>query len=146
MIGFNVKQFQGAFFTSSAVTKKVKPAARKILSKFGSYVRQTARQSIKNKKRSVASQPPASRTGKLKRFIYFGYDEAKNSVIIGPAKLNNTVSDTALISLEEGGATDVFNPKTKQRSRVFVAARPFMKPAFGKEMPKVPGMWRDSIR
>lgn len=154
MVGFNVKQFQGAFFTSSAVTKKVKPAARKVLSKFGSYVRQTARQSIKNKKRSVASQPPANRTGKLKRFIYFGYDTNKNSVIIGPAKLTNTVSDTALISLEEGGSTDILTHSfdkargkhSVQRSRVFVAARPFMKPAFDKELPKVPSMWKDSIK
>ena len=146
MIGYRFDKFKSTFFSTPAVMKKVKPAARRVLSKFGSFVRQTSRQSIKNKKRSVAGQPPANRTGKLKRFIYFGYDESKNSVIIGPAKLSNTVSDTALISLEEGGITDVMDPKTKKTGRKFVAARPFMLPAFDKELPKVPGLWRDSIK
>lgn len=43
--------------------------------------------------------------------------------------------------------TVVESPRGKRTKRqVNIAARPFMGPAMEKEEPKVPAMWRDSIR
>ena len=52
-------------------------------------VRTTARHSIHKRKRTIApGEPPSSHTGLLRRFIFFGYDRERRSVVIGPARLN----------------------------------------------------------
>jgi hypothetical protein len=54
------------------------------LSRFGAFVRQRSRSSIrKRKKVSDAGKPPTDRTGPLK-LIYFAYDRDSETVTIGP--------------------------------------------------------------
>ena len=81
MIRFEVKQL---FFDSPKVVRAVDRTTRRVLSKFGAFVRRTARSSIRKRKRtSEPGSPPSSHTGLLKRFIFFGYDAQKRSVVIG---------------------------------------------------------------
>jgi len=121
---------------------------RKVLSRFGAFVRRAARSSIRKRKRASApGEPPTSRTGLLRRFIFFGYDRTKRSVVIGPTRLNQRQGD-APHALEYGGMSTVVEAlrgKRKKR-RVKIEARPYMGPAFEKEEPKLPGMWRNSVR
>jgi phage gpG-like protein len=138
MAGFKIKYL---FFDSAKVVRSVDKSTRKVLSRFGAFVRRTAKQSIrKRKKTSTPGTPPSSHTGLLKRFIFFGYDPQKESVVIGPTRLTENNRGEAPSILEYGGRTTV------DKKRVKISARPFMGPAFEKEKPNLPSMWKDSVK
>jgi hypothetical protein len=141
------------FFDRAAVMKTADAGTRKVLSKFGAFVRTRSRTSIrKRKKASQPGQPPSSHVGLLKKFIFFGYDAAKKSVVIGPTLLNGTAG-TVPETLEYGGNATILvrkrgSTKKSQRERktITIAKRPFMQPAFEKEKTKLPALWANSIR
>lgn len=148
MIGLKIDQAKGMFFDSPKVVAAVDAAARRVLSKFGAFVRTAAKSSIrKRKKASEPGSPPSSHTGLLKKFIYFGYDQSRQSVVIGPTRLNNS-GGTAPESLEYGGKATVtaLRRGKKTSRRVTINERPYMRSALGKELPKLPSMWRDSVK
>lgn len=150
MIDMRMKKL---FFTSKAVTSRVDAATRRVLSRFGAFVRRTAKSSIrKRKKASEPGQPPSSHTGLLKKFIWFGYEPNEHSVVIGPARLTSKTGE-APEALEHGGTATLMETKwigrgrkKRQKRNVHVAARPFMGPAMDKETPKLPSMWADSVK
>lgn len=146
---FNLRAAKEGFFDRKPVIDATDRATRKVLSRFGAYVRSSARQSIRKRKRaSHPGNPPSSHTGLLKRFIFFVYDKVSRNVVIGPTLLNrqstfggretNTVPEV----LEYGGRTIGRNRKRD----VYIDARPYMGPAFAKEQPKLPDLWANSIR
>ena len=142
MIGFEIKRM---FFDRQAVVSKVDAATRRVLSKFGAFVLRSAKSSIrKRKKAAPPGQPPSSHTGLLKKFIFFGYDAARQSVVIGPTRLNQKGRGEAPPLLEYGGKTTL--KRRGKRQRTTYKARPYMGPAFEKEKPQLPAMWRDSVR
>jgi len=141
MIGFDIKRM---FFDRQAVISKVDAATRRVLSKFGAFVRRSAKSSIrKRKKAAPPGQPPSSHTGLLKKFIFFGYDADRRSVVIGPTRLNQKGRGEAPPLLEYGGKTTL--KRGGKKRRVTYQARPYMGPAFEKEKPQLPAMWRGSI-
>lgn len=140
------------------VQKTVDDGARGVLMKFGAFVRRTAKKSIlKGKGISAVGTPPRSHLGTLKRFIFFAYEAVTRSVVIGPALVPGKRGD-APRALEKGGTVTIDAAARKRlgrhrrgrlvlaASRLKVKARPFMGPALEKERPKLPDMWRDSIR
>ena len=142
MIRFEITKL---FFDTKAVRGKVDAGTRRVLSKFGAFVRRIARSSIrKRKKPSSPGVPPSSHIGLLKKFIFFGYEPAKRSVVIGPVRLSQKGRGEAPHLLEYGGATKVERRGKSKRAKV--RPRPFMGPAFEKEQPQLPAMWRDSVR
>ena len=145
MFGFVTKE---TFFDRKAVRSAVDRTARRVLSRFGAFVRRAAKSSIRKRKRTSApGEPPSSHTGLLRRFIFFGYDAGKRSVVIGPARLNQKIGD-APHALEHGGMSTVVEGLRgrRRRRRVRIKARPYMGPAFEQERPKLAAMWRDSVR
>lgn len=141
MIDLKVKDF---FFDRQAVLAKVDAATLRVLSKFGAFVRRTARSSIRSRKTpSAPGSPPSSHTGLLKRLIFFGYDPASRSVVIGPAPLRSTVEAPPL--LEYGGTARRKGRSGKQVTATY-RPRPFMGPAFQQELKNLPPLWRDSIK
>ena len=108
-------RFKLLFFDTKEIRSKLSEATRKVMSKFGAFVRATARQSIKTKPTSSApGQPPHSHTGYLKKEILFGYDKTKESVVVGPVKLAK--KGNAPEALEKGGeAVKRRNPRRKDR-------------------------------
>ncbi|RLF32862.1 MAG: hypothetical protein DRN08_06135 [Thermoplasmata archaeon] len=141
----DVKAF---FFDRKAVRSAVDRTARRVLSRFGAFVRRAARSSIRKRKRTSApGEPPSSHTGLLRRFIFFGYDAGKRSVVIGPARLNQKIGD-APAALEHGGTSTVIEGMRgrRRKRRVRIKARPYMGPAFEQERPKLTAMWRDSVK
>jgi hypothetical protein len=167
MIGAKLDNTKGNFFDRRAVIDAVGRAAAKVFSKFGAYVRRRDRSSIRTRKRaSRPGEPPTNRTRLLKDFIFFAFDAVKESVVIGPVDLHKPGDQLA--TLEYGGAieldetqlsgglwlpTGLARQKQKtsgshatRRRRVRVAPRPHTEPAFAKELPGVPAMWRDAVR
>lgn len=133
-MAFDLVALKKSFFDRAAVKGAVDKGTRAALSKFGAFVRTRARSSIKKRKAPAPpGSPPSSHTGALKK-IFFGYDQARASVVIGPvlaASQNGTPE-----RLETGGA---FKGKR-------YAPRPFMAPAFKTELQKVGNNFRNLIK
>lgn len=93
---------------------------------------------------SKPGEPPRSQTGLLRKFLLYAYDIQSESVVIGPAKINRATG--APETLEYGGATIVRRRKGKTtRTRVKIAARPFMQPALEAELDNIPEQWRGAV-
>jgi len=136
------------FFDRKPVLRAVDAANRKNLSKAGAFIRTTARHSIRRRKgASPPGSPPSSHTGLLKRFIFFGYERSRQTVVIGPMRLNQKAGD-APAALEHGGTSVVVEGlrRRRRKRRVRIRARPFMGPAMRKELPKFPSLWANSVR
>jgi hypothetical protein len=138
------------FFDQGKIKNKTDAATRKVLSKFGAFVRQTAKRSIRTRKgTSKPGNPPFSHTGRLKKYIYFGYDLNRRSVVIGPVVASGTSGKggrggrggKAPQALESGGTVRLPDGRNAK-----IRPRPFMGPALAAELPKVPSLWRDCIR
>jgi hypothetical protein len=144
MIGFDVKRM---FFDTKTVRAKTDKATRRVLSRFGAFVRQTAKRSIrKRKKASEPGKPPSSHIGLLKKFIYFGFDVVRRSVVIGPVRLSQKGRGAAPPALEYGGIVTL-QPRRRRgkKRRARIRPRPFMGPAMEKEKQQLPALWRDSV-
>lgn len=143
MIDLKVRDW---FFDSDKVLRAVESAKIKNLSKAGAFVMTRARTSIRpaTRRRSVSrpGEKPVSHVGTLKRFIYFSYDPASGSVVVGPAKVGAVVGVDAPHSIEYGGP--VIAPGVARG--VHMAARPFMHPALEAEAPNFPGLWKDTVK
>ena len=136
------------FFDTDRVKRAVDTATRKNLSKAGAFVRTAARSSIrKRKKVSAPGKPPSSHTGLLKKFIFFAYEPARQSVFVGPVQLSRKVG-AAPEALEHGGPSIIVSGRRNKRKkrRIMIPARPYMAPALAKEAPKFKGLWANSVR
>lgn len=83
---------------------------------------------------SEPGQPPRSRTGLLKKFIFFAFDPKTRSVVIGPARLTKVRGDVPNV-LEYGGTSDGST----------IAPRPFMRPAEQELRTKYVRLWKDAM-
>lgn len=157
------------FFDAKRVKNAVDRARREALARIGSFVKTTARQSIKRapykarkprglprvdhrRKSSEPGHPPYSQTGILKNFIFFNYDERTDSVVIGPAKvLRRNAPDTPR-TLEVGGTARISRLRhrrgrlKREKRKVNIAPRPYMGPAMAANLDKVPSVWANSVK
>ncbi len=150
--GLTIQQFRRYFFDRQAVVSAADRTKKRVLNRFGAFVRTKARQSIRKRKRvSRPGEPPTNRKGQLKRFLFYGYEPNRDSVVIGPARLSGSKFSIPEI-IEHGGAATIRVRRKKRgkrrriRKRVTYAARPFMQPAFEKEQQKLPQLWKDAIQ
>jgi hypothetical protein len=136
---------KAGFFDRQRVIDATTRAERAVLSRFGAFVRQRARTSIRPRRAAAPpGQPPSSHTGLLRIGILFAYDAPRRSVVIGPVRLNSRSAVDIPRRLEVGGTATVL--RWGVRRRVTYAPRPFMSPAFASEQQRLPPLWRDSIR
>lgn len=94
---------------------------------------------------SRPGQPPLNQTGLLRRWILFAYDRDRESVVIGPAKINRP---TMAPSVLEYGGTGIIETRKDGKAvtlRARIAARPYMNPALRREASKLPDKWRNAI-
>lgn len=123
-----------SFFDQKRVKSRADEARERVHKRFGAYVRQRAKTSIrKNRGISTPGSPPSSHTGRIRSGILFAADA--RSVVIGvvpfPRRGRADMGD-----LEHGGIV----------GRMRYRARPFMTPAFEAELKRLPQMWRDQVR
>ncbi|HXG09474.1 MAG TPA: hypothetical protein VNK04_06765 [Gemmataceae bacterium] len=143
MFGMTFQAAKGSFFDREKVKRSVDAGTRRVLSKFGAFVRQRARTSIRKRKgTSPPGSPPYSHVGLLRKFILFAYDPQRKSVVIGPTLTKEGSQAPRL--LEYGGDAVIEDRGKKRHARY--RPRPFMQPAFEAEKPKLPALWRDSVR
>lgn len=164
MLNLTVKAAKANFFDRQKVLDAMTAATRKVLSRFGAYVRQRAKTSLRYRERaSLPGNPPSAhrtamrrRTNKktgqrtlqavspLRELILFAYDPDRKSVVIGPALLRAGSKVPSV--LEYGGVGEVRDPITRKVRRATFAPRPYMRPAFDEELKLLPPNWRDIIR
>jgi len=150
-VGFDKKQF---FFDRQIVIDAVGRASAKNLSQAGSFIRRSARSSLRRRKKvSPPGEPPSvhtqDRVATLKN-IWFVFDPAQRSVVVGPLKLNGSRLEGSnretVPSLHELGGTAVIGGRRKRKRRAKYAPRPFMGPAMERELPKFAGLWANSVK
>lgn len=95
---------------------------------------------------AAPGKPPRTVLGLLKKFLYFAWDSSSRSVVIGPARLNGRSADDIPSVLESGGTTQVTRGRGRVVRTVRIAPHPYMGPALIKEIPKLPGLWADSVK
>jgi hypothetical protein len=82
--------------------------------------------------------------------IWFVFDPAQRSVVVGPLKLNGSRLEGSnrqtVPSLHELGGTAVVGGRRKRKRRAKYAPRPFMGPAMERELPKFAGLWANSVK
>jgi len=154
------------FFDRAPVISAMDKKSRRVLSRFGSYVRRTAKGLIRPSRKlrnaemppeqlkeyratgirprasSRPGEPPRNVTGLLKRFLFFCWDPRQKSVVIGPEEMGPKSAD----ALEYGGSAVFTGPGPNKGKLIHMEARPFMGPAYEKEEPKLPGLWADSVK
>jgi hypothetical protein len=140
----SIESSMANFFDRPKVLHAVDSARRKVLSKFGAFVRTRDRSSQRKRKGiSKPGAPPSSHLGLVRQFTFFAYDPEAKSVVIGPAKLNQRNSDT-LVSLEKGGTVErMFKG---HRVQAHYQSRPHTKPAFDIELKKMPMAFQDQVK
>jgi hypothetical protein len=182
VFGIGIKLDKNLFFDRKAVSDAVAKANKKTLGKAGALLRRHARQSMRRRNKPSPPGTPPSAHGKsdkhprgalLKERLFYQYDPATDSVIVGPQKLGRSDAPS---NQEFGGpkvikvrpiivktgrkATplqrDTFKRKIKDGSIVRIKqpmatksislpARPYMKPALLKELPKFPSLYAGQI-
>lgn len=131
------------FFDRAKVQRAVGRGKIKALSRAGAFIRQRAKSSIRRRRgASRPGNPPHSHTGYLRNFIFFGYEPATESVVIGPVKLNQKNTE-APRTLEHGGTTVIteFRNGRIVRRKVTIAPRRYMGPALDAEQDNIPRQW-----
>lgn len=130
---FDFVTLKRSFFDVVKIQDEAERLRLRGLSKFGAYVRQRARTSIrKRKKISEPGKPPSSHAGELKKLIFFAYDSGTRSVVVGPALFKRG----GVPSLLEYGGTIVRKLKGGAVRRLVYRPRPYMSPALEAERPK----------
>lgn len=151
MISVGVEMAKRSFFDAEKVMKAMDRAERKALSRAGAFVRTRARSSIRRRKRpSEPGTPPSDHGGALKRLLFFAYDEASRSVVVGPALFGGGrsagQSPPAPAVEEFGGTVNVTSRKGKKLALRY-PPRPFMGPALMAEVAAgtIPEQFRGSL-
>ena len=137
-------QMKLLFFDVPRVRRAMDAATRRALGKAGAFIRRRAKTSIrKRKKVSQPGNPPHSHAGHLRRLIFFAYDPAGQTVVIGPVPFRKGEAPRLL---EFGGVTTRRPGSAGRARRMVYRKRPFMGPAMEAEVPNLPGFFRNSVR
>jgi hypothetical protein len=143
VVGLTFAAAKRGFFDREKVKRSVDAGTRRVLSRFGAFVRQRAKTSIRKRKgTSPPGGPPFSHVGLLRKFILFAYDPDRKSVVIGPT-LTKEGSEAPRL-LEHGGDTTLETREGPKRAHY--RPRPYMGPAFEAEKPQLPALWKNSVR
>jgi len=131
------------FFTPKLITSAVDRRKRRAQSKIGAYMRRSARQRLRKRKRSARpGESPSMHVGLMKEFLLFSYDSSSESVVIGPVLLGESSFGLNVPSLmEHGGAV------RKKGKYYQYAPHPTMGPTLDKERPndRLSQAWKDAV-
>jgi hypothetical protein len=133
MLEMGFRQAQKAFLNTELIQKQMDRAAARILMQAGGFIRTTARRSMRRRKASSGpGEPPAAHAGQLRDLLFFAWDSAARSVVVGPilfAGRSAGQRPRVPTILEGGGTTTLEDRRGRQKTARF-QARPYMQPAF----------------
>ena len=145
VITFKIKD---SFFDRQKVIRELSAGKRKALSRAGAFIRTRAKSSMRRRKYGTYSKPGsppyAHGSAPLKKFLYFGYDRASESVVVGPVGFRNS----RVPALQEFGGVGQTSGSVRRRTNKVVGVyepRPYMGPALEKERQNIPRAFRGSV-
>ena len=103
-------------------------------------------------KNAPPGKPPYWVTKLLRDHIYFAHEKFRNTTVVGPAKLNNTVSQTTPEALEKGGRSNsvrwekIRGKWVKIRRIVIVRRHPYMAPALETNLNKIAPLFKNKVK
>jgi hypothetical protein len=118
---------KASFFDRAAVMSRMDAATRKALNKSGARLRLIAQRSMRyvnestnpDKPRRVSSpgHPPLAvrQHPFIRKFMFYSYDEASQSVVVGPAGFSGGTANPAPGILEHGGPAKIRNRRRMRR-------------------------------
>lgn len=155
------------FFDRPEVIARLENKQRVALSGTGAFAMTTIRRSMrpggKSGLSSAPGEPPRYHTKLLRDHILFAYDEAKNSVVVGPRVLNGRSARYIPALLQFGGKTVVdekiltetrklrgrgrkqYWKPTGRRITARIAPRPYVGPAARATWTPILNKWRQLI-
>jgi hypothetical protein len=140
MAGFDLAKVKKSFFNAKLITDPVERAKLSVLARFGAFVRQRAKTSMRWRKgTSPVGSPPFAHIGAVRRLTFFAIDPLRGTVVVGPVRFQGRGEGAR--ALEEGGTS--WSPKL---GRVRIRRRAFMVPALLKELPGLSRMFAGSVR
>lgn len=165
ILNHGVDQAKAFFFDRSAVLDRLDKMKAGGLKQCGAVTRRIARNSLRRSPNpSRPGQPPKihGTDSLLKKFIFFTFDPGSFSCLVGPARINSSMTaaagDTVPGILEHGGTThfpatsylDTNSATGRVRRRMYAAVaryvqpRPFMRPALEKAADKYPRLFANA--
>lgn len=150
-VGRDFARVTRAFFSSAAVSRAIDARTRRVLAKFGAYVRRAAQTSMRPAPTVVGPRGPVEATAKpgkppythgrrlLRRLLFFSYDAGRKSVVIGPVRLAETALRRVPRLQEEGGWA---SRPGQGGGNARYAPHPYMKPAFDRNIGWVAAEYR----
>jgi hypothetical protein len=176
-LGLNVglRMAKEGFFRPEAILRAVDAAKRREMGHFGGYVRKVAKHSMKHRRGySDPGTPPSRHVGLISTLLFYSYDAASDSVVIGPVLSGGKREGATTVPelMEHGGRVrrkvtrgllgalysarhstprtagmfKALRPKLGQRVTMRYPARPFMGPAFQAATDRLEPFWKDSVR
>lgn len=142
ILAANVKTM---FLDRQAVIRRTDRAQRRALNRAGGLTRTIARRSMRkySGRASRQGEPPKYREGSLRRLLFYAFDPAAESVIVGPVGFGR--SELPLV-LEQGGLVTVTSRRDRKRKTKRIEARPYMVPALDRAAPELPEIFGQSLR
>ncbi len=138
MIGFTTDDGR-TFFNNGSVKALMRKRTDDALKRFGAFVRQRARSSLKARKKPAApGKPPSVHEGGLKRLTAFAVDPKTQSVVIGPIAYKSRRAR----EIEEGGRL-LARSRGGKTTLLRYAPHPWLQPAFEKELATAAKNWSE---
>lgn len=131
----SLAEMKSSFFDRRRVTDRLRPGLARGLSRFGYFVMRDARQRIRKRRRpSRPGEGPTFQGGPLKPLLLFAFDAARESVVIGPARLNSRIAQLEIPRLLEEGGTATITGGPARGQHYTLAPRPYLRPAFERQL------------
>jgi hypothetical protein len=116
------------FFDKPGVVAAMSRKTQRVLSSTGAFTRQTMKRGMRKRKgvSAIGDYPSAHGNSLLRSLIYFGYDDATQSVVIGPTLIRNDSSILSNVTvpqlINEGGTIQrrVFRRRKNSRLSGYV--------------------------
>ena len=147
MIDFSLDVAKRGFFDREGVMRELSRVERRVLSRYGAFVRRRARSLIRRRKKiSRPGKPPTSWTGLLRDNIFFLYDAQGKRLLVGPVRIRGGTDAPRL--LEHGGRAALEREVQGRKTKVtaYYRPRPYMKPAQEHTWERLPRIWEQSVR
>ena len=139
-LGLHIGVDPSLFFDTRTVTRAVDRAKRRVLIQQGAYLRKVAQHLIHRRRgASRPGNPPHSHSGLIRDQIFYGYDRAAESVVVGPRVFTRRDAP----GVHEFGGT---LPSRRGKRAARYPARPYMGPALERSEPKLAALWHDSVK
>jgi len=132
------------------VNREVATRTRRTMTEMGRRIRRHAQLSmVFASGPSAPGTPPHAHKGRLRDVVLYHYDPRERKVTTGTTPQSTSGTSPSLPELHEYGGRTMRTVRVRgkvRRVRVTYPRRPYLAPALEAEAPRLPDVWRKSVR